>query len=204
MARRSDHSREELFELILRAAETRVRDQGTAGLTARALARAIGYTPGTLYLVFDNLDDIIVHVNARTLDRLHTTMSNAVGKASTPTDGLKAIAGAYVDFARDEPNLWRLCFEHRLPEDRPGPAWLDERIERLVALVMAPLREAVRADEPTLITAAQSLWSGVHGICMLSQTHKLAMLGDQSTEQLADSLVTHYLAGLRAQPSVGA
>lgn len=199
MARRNDHSREQLFELVLSAAETLVRDNGPAGLTARALARAIGYTPGTIYLLFHNLDDVILHVNARTLDRLHTPMAEAADSRTRPLQQLKKVARAYVDFAAADPNLWRLCFEHRLPEDMAGPAWLDERIQGLVAIVMQPLRAAVPgADQATLITAAQSLWSGVHGICMLSLTHKLAMLGEQPTEQLTDALVTHYITGLAA------
>ena len=59
MARRSDHSREELREMALAATEEIIDQQGLAGLTARKVAAGIGYTVGTLYLVFRNLDDLI-------------------------------------------------------------------------------------------------------------------------------------------------
>ena len=52
MARRSDHSREELREMAITAAEQIVVEQGYEGLSARKVAAAIGYTVGTLYLVF--------------------------------------------------------------------------------------------------------------------------------------------------------
>lgn len=71
MARRSDHSRDELREMALTAAEQIVLENGYESLSARKVASAIGYTVGTLYLVFENLDDLVLQVNARTLDRLH-------------------------------------------------------------------------------------------------------------------------------------
>ena len=57
MARRSDHSREELYELALEKAGEIAEKEGLRGLTARGVAREIGYTIGTLYNIFEDLDD---------------------------------------------------------------------------------------------------------------------------------------------------
>ena len=75
MARRSDHSREEIKEMALVAAEKMILANGKDGLSARKVAQEIGYTVGTLYLVFKNLDELILHVNGRTLDRLFEKMT---------------------------------------------------------------------------------------------------------------------------------
>ena len=75
MARRSEHSREQLTEMILNAAQQIVINDGFAGLSARKIATDIGYTVGTLYIVFDNLDDIILHINARTLDEMRQRLT---------------------------------------------------------------------------------------------------------------------------------
>lgn len=198
MARRSEHSREELRDLILEAAEQLIVDKGLGGLSARAIARRIGYTPGTIYLIFANLDDVILHVNARTLDWLLVPMQAAVAEDAPATTQLLRAARAYADFARAHPNLWRACFEHRLPETVAGPDYIDARIEQLVALIMAPLARASHAEGDALNTAAQALWSGVHGICILTLTDKLHMVGGRATEHLTDDLVTHYLNGLIA------
>ena len=48
-----------------------VQQEGLRALTARSLAAAIGYSPGTLYNLFENLDELALHVNASTLDALH-------------------------------------------------------------------------------------------------------------------------------------
>ena len=71
MARRSDHSREELYDMALEAARQIAEKEGLRGLKARRIARDIGYTIGTLYNLFEDLDDLIVHLNGRTLDDLY-------------------------------------------------------------------------------------------------------------------------------------
>lgn len=202
MARRSEHSREELRDLVLGAAEQLIVEKGLGGLSARAIARRIGYTPGTIYLIFSNLDDVILHVNARTLDWLMVPMQAAVAEDAPASTQLLRAAHAYAEFARAHPNLWRACFEHRLPETVVGPDYIDERIERLVALIMGPLARASGARGEALDVAAQALWSGVHGICILTLTNKLHMVGGQATAHLTDDLVTNYLNGLISRGSV--
>ena len=54
MARRSDHTREEIREMALVATEQIVSVAGFSALSARKIAKKIGYTVGSLYLLFDN------------------------------------------------------------------------------------------------------------------------------------------------------
>ena len=75
MARRNDHSREELYQLALGAARDIAEAEGLRGLTARRIAAEIGYSVGTLYNVFVNLDDLIIHLNGSTLDQLYKALS---------------------------------------------------------------------------------------------------------------------------------
>ena len=62
MARRSDHTREELRRLILQAARRIIRDKGVAALSARKVASDIGYTVGTIYQHFNGMDAILITV----------------------------------------------------------------------------------------------------------------------------------------------
>ncbi len=55
MGRRAVHSPEELRQLILDASRTIVETNGISGLSAREIARVIGYSPGTLYNIFETL-----------------------------------------------------------------------------------------------------------------------------------------------------
>jgi len=203
MARRSDHSREELREMALAAAERIVVEQGYEGLSARKVASAIGYTVGTLYLVFENLDDLILHVNARTLDRLHARMSESQSQCNDAGDCLLQLGQVYIRFADDDPHRFAMVFAHRSSEDRGIPAWYQEKIARMFALVeeeLEPLAKQHTRDEIT--QASRALWGGVHGICILALTDNLGIAGVDSVQDLTQSLISNYLKGFTSNGSV--
>jgi len=196
MARRSDHSREELREMALSAAEQIVVEQGFEGLSARKVAAAIGYTVGTLYLVFENLDDLILHINARTLDRLHTRMTASQAQCNDASNCLLQLGQVYIHFADEDPHRWAMVFEHRFSEDQVVPAWYQEKIARMFALVeegLEPLAGQHTHDEIT--QAARALWGGVHGICILALNDNLGVTGVDSVQDLTQTLITNYLKG---------
>jgi AcrR family transcriptional regulator len=196
MARRSDHSREELREMALSAAEGIVVEHGYEGLSARKVAAAIGYTVGTLYLVFENIDDLILQVNARTLDRLHAQMTELQANTGNPREYLVLLGQVYIRFADDDPHRWAMVFEHRLAEDREVPAWYHEKVMRMFAVVEAGLIPLAGERSPQEISqAARALWGGVHGICILALADTLGVTGVDSVQKLTTSLISHYLAG---------
>src|SRR6185503_2471639 len=101
MGRRSEHSLDQIREMALDAAEKIIRKKGVRELSTRKIAAEIGYTSGTLYLVFKNLDDLFIQVNGRTLSRLRDALSSAASSASS-TDGaeaVRALCRAYQLFA---------------------------------------------------------------------------------------------------------
>ena len=62
MARRTDHSREELEALIVKVSRNIISEQGLSQLSTRKIAAEIGYSPGTIYNVFSDLDAVISKV----------------------------------------------------------------------------------------------------------------------------------------------
>ena len=196
MARRSDHTREELYRLALDAAWEIAEEEGLRGLTARRIAGKIGYSPGTLYNLFGNLDELIVRLNGRTLDALYEACAGARLEGE-PEAALRALAGEYVRFTGEHPRLWSLLFEHHLPEGRQLPDWHHEKIMRLLGLAelaLAPLFPPSRQDERR--HSARVLWSSLHGMWSLESSGKL--VATESVTSLMDSLITYYVAGLRA------
>ncbi|MES9887759.1 MAG: TetR/AcrR family transcriptional regulator [Candidatus Sedimenticola sp. 6PFRAG1] len=196
MARRGEHSREEIRDMAMEAAEQIIVEQGHDGLTARKVASEIGYTVGTLYLNFENLDDLIMHVNARTLDRLYQVMTSGEIQNLTDEERLIRLGQIYIHFAYGDPHLWALIFEHRLPEGRPTPEWYVEKIMQIFAVVEETLIPfAPNQKENEISQAARTLWAGVHGICILGVTQKLGDVGEESVQSLARSLIVNYLSG---------
>ncbi len=197
MGRRSDHSREELYDLAIAAARNIVETGGLGALTARKVAHDIGYSPGTLYNVFDDLDDLIVHLNGRTLDALYEHLSAAPRTYDTEQD-LRALLGGYLDFLDNNRNLWSVLFEHRLSAGQALPDWYLHKINRVLGLIETALaRHLPGIDDATLANAARVIWASLHGICSLSGSGKLQIVSDQTVHAMAETLMTCFVAGLQ-------
>lgn len=179
--------------MALAAAREVAETEGLRGLTARRVAGKIGYSAGTLYNLFENLDDLIVHLNGATLDALYQALAGERPHGE-PEAALRAMARTYIGFTGRHPNLWNILFEHRLPEGQELPEGHREKVRRLLGLVesalsslFAPGREGER------LHAARVLWCGLNGICSLTS----AGTSPESAEAMADSLIINYVQGLR-------
>lgn len=197
MGRRSDHSPEALRALALAAARRVLEHEGLPGLTVRRIAREIGYSPGTLYNHFANIDDLVLQVNAQTLDQLLARLDEARRAAGAPEPALRAMARLYMDETRKAPRLWAAVFEHRMARGTPLPDWYPAKIAGLfepVEQALKPLFES--AGAAACRRAARVLWSALHGINTLAAAQKLGLVAGLSAEDMADDLVGTYLAGL--------
>lgn len=194
MGRRSDHSREELYGLALDAAERVLEGEGSKNLTVRKVAGEIGYSHGTLYNIFADLDDLIIHLNGRTLDALYRALKD-IPLDGKPEAALMRLGGGYIAFTRRHRNRWSLLFEHHPPKGRELPQWHYDKVLQLLALVekaLSPLFPPGKERER--VHSARVLWSALHGICSLEGDRKLAK--HESVEALSTSLIAFYIGGL--------
>ena len=90
MARRSDHTREELTELAIDAALALIEADGFAQFSARQVAAKIGYTVGTLYNVFGSYDSLLLHVQSQALFARTCFPSSSESEPNWRTNFLKA------------------------------------------------------------------------------------------------------------------
>lgn len=194
MARRSDHTREQLREMALSQAEAVIARDGLDALSMRKIAKAIGYTVGTLYLIFPNQDALLLAVNLRTADALHGHLLDRIA-AAEPADELRAAAMGYIDFAVANPHRWRLIFELRADEPEQA-AQVQRRVDQLFALIeslLAARRPAL--DSTALRHHATALWAGVHGIAALQVTGKLGWSGATESHPVLDALLAPIITG---------
>lgn len=195
MARRSEHSQEEIKEMVLTAAETIVIEEGFDKLKVRKIALEIGYTVGSVYMVFDNMADLIMHIKGRTLDDIDKQL-NAVVSTDNSEQTIVLLAKTYLLFARQNFNRWRMIFEHQLAANEEVPDWYQKKISKIFALVEQHFKQlGTTHSEQQSEQAAWALWSGVHGICTVSLTGKLDMLDVNSIENTVVLLVENFIAG---------
>lgn len=197
MARRSDHSREEIREMSLATCQRILMEEGIRALTARRVAKEIGYTVGTLYLIFKNFDDMILVLNGQTLDDLYSALEQAADSDNAkPDERVRALCQAYLEFAINNRARWTLIFEHELPAKTAIPEWYEKKIMRNFALVEQVLSPLVKGNDQQVSEIARALWGGVHGICILALTGNLDVTGVNDVEPLLGHLIDNFLHGL--------
>jgi AcrR family transcriptional regulator len=194
MARRSDHSKEELKELAIQCGLELIRAEGFSHFSARKVAGKMGYTVGTLYHLFGTYDDFVLHLNARTLDAwFEATCAHM--KAHTKDDPIRTLAQFYIHYSQAHTHEWVALFEYHLHEGKPVPDWYAPKMTRFFTLVEELLQPLVQNHDEAK-RAARVLWAGIHGISILSLSGKLDIVGADTAEVLAHSFVEHYMTGL--------
>ena len=195
MARRSDHTKEELQDLIVGETMKLVDAFGATNITARDIAARIGYTPGTLYTHFDDLATILLHVNVRILMHLRAEIQDATDTADDPAGRLLAMGHAYLGFAEAHPHWFALLFNHNVKPRQTVPATLQVVVDGLFELLRTELAAFDRtATDHDLELGVRALWGGVHGICALSLSDRVVTQRWRADRLVLKTLVNHFLA----------
>jgi AcrR family transcriptional regulator len=194
MARRNEHTQEELKEMIIAAAEQIVIEQGFSALTARKIAAKINYTVGSIYMVFTNMDDLITQLKANVLDAITEEM-NQLGHVP-PAQYLEEMAKTYLRFSSQNFNRWSMIFEHRLPDGNPVPECYQHKVEEAFQRVEAQFKSLTPSCSDIQIQrAARAIWGGIHGICALSLSNRLNSLDVYDIEGNMVLLVRNFVIG---------
>ena len=179
MGRRNLHSPEELKELILQAAYDIIKD-GRNNITARNIAAKIGYTAGTLYHVFESLDDIVLHLKSRALDKFEICFSEYF--AENPFT-IKNFFGFYINYCLNSRQDWLLMVE-RILEKEGVPAWYQEKFAHLFNILIATVSQATNSDYQQASTLTKLMWASAQGLCMLSLKGQLEIVNDHDLHTL--------------------
>lgn len=195
--------RAKLREALILAAERSIAAGGLAALRTRELAREIGCANGAVYNLVEDMDELILLVGSRTLDRLDRALIAAEsGGPPEPSETLVRIAVAYCDFAAENLELWRALFEHRMAPDKPLPEWSISKQLDLFRHVHQPLAALFpKRSSAELSVTARSLFSAVHGVVLLGLEQKLVAVPTDALRSELATIVRAMVTGLRAKPA---
>lgn len=199
MGRRSVHSPEELRQLILDASQTIVERNGLTGLSPREIARMIGYSPGTLYNIFENLDDVLLTLQVQLMGRTVEHLKR-VPMGPDAEKNIEALAYAYVDFAMVNRRMWNLFLAHSLPPGSSVPVLFFDYTNGLVDIARNALAPIAPGALPECVdTTARAFWAGLNGITAVAATEKGVYLTPSTAQEYAKELTTTFLRGLRCR-----
>jgi len=176
----------DLRAACLSAALELLEEGGATALSLRAVARRAGVSAAAPYRHYADREALVSAVAAVGYGELAERLAAAHPAPSTP-EQLARVGVAYVEFALEQPALFRMMFSE--PCDRDN----EERVAATAAVSLY-LREIVarcfpRADPEAL---APAIWALVHGLAFLHLDGKL----DASTPSAAADRVTAAIDGL--------
>ncbi|HUS61179.1 MAG TPA: TetR/AcrR family transcriptional regulator [Acidimicrobiales bacterium] len=184
-------------ESVMAAAREILVEEGLDAVSLRKVAASLGVTAPALYLHVAHKRDLLQGIAEQEFDKLITSFEGV--KVSDPMERARKLSHLYVQYACENPALFRAMFLFRpelAAEARDGQEPLACKPFNLIGECV---REAAKAGaikniDPDL--AALTLWTSVHGIA----TMLLAGpgFGPTSENGLADSVIDTVLAGLAA------
>jgi len=166
MARRSEHSQQEIKQMVLQAAEDIVHEQGFSALKVRKIAADIGYTVGSIYMVFANMNDLNMHIKARTWQKLLLYLEQNLDEPVALAT-IEKSAAAYLDFTVLNKGLWCMLFEHQPLMGEVVPDWYLQQSNQVFEFFYVLLKQMhSRHSDEQVHLAAQVLVKGIQGVCM--------------------------------------
>jgi AcrR family transcriptional regulator len=205
MTTQSRRAREKasLREEILEAARALFVKDGYDHVSIRQIADKIHYAPGTIYLYFEDKEEIFRTICNDTFAKLRARMSAIAEDTCDPIEKLRRAAHCYVQFALEYPSHSKLVFM-----TRESPSELEDSTSRkdmgsacfgvLCHIVQQCIDSgALRSNDAQEVS--QAAWACVHGVASLF----IAKCGFPFIEQsrLIEAVVDGLLNGIRKPQS---
>jgi AcrR family transcriptional regulator len=189
--RASRGSGEQLRDEIVAATKDLLAESASSdAVSIRLVADAVGVTPPSIYLHFADKDALIQAVVSDVFAELDKAMVAAGESVEHPLEKLRAYGLAYVRFAVEHPEHYRVATMERCPiEDQPNPldtVLADAAFVHFMATVQGCMDVGVFAPGDPLPITLQ-LWSAAHGIASLMIAKPYLPWGD--VESAADPVL---------------
>ncbi|MFK7991825.1 MAG: TetR/AcrR family transcriptional regulator [Sandaracinaceae bacterium] len=190
----------DLRNALVRAAIEMVKAAGADAFSLRGVAREVGVSANAVYRHFPDRSALlgeVARVGFQELgERMHRGRKRGALGESASVRAFKATGRAYVEFAVDEPALFRLMFgEHRASRAEVSPP------HPTPYEVLSRSLDALEVDgEIALREGAETVaWSAVHGFASLQLCGAVAFPSARARRRALDRLLEHTLGGLRSE-----
>lgn len=157
-----------------------VARDGVGKLGLRDLARAVGVSPAAPYRHFDGRGALLETLAVIGFQRF-TRMMEALADTPAP-ERLNTMGSAYVQFALENANLFRLMFSAEMSQEQwPG--------FRMASEAAFQTLRAVSGEGPDARITALAAWAKVHGLATLLLDGQIAIGPDEEVAALVGQIL---------------
>lgn len=200
---RRQRERDEIRERILDAARELFVECGFEGVTMRKVAERIEYSPTTIYLHFADKETLFRELCQADFAQLSRGFLK-LELIPDPLERLRQCALAYIQFAVEHPNHYRLMFLTPHPAAVAKDAMTnkgnpnEDAYAFLYQIVSSAIEAGLfRPEYKNANLICQTLWAAVHGVASLEITHKCEVwVGWAPLSDRAQTMMNGILRGL--------
>lgn len=178
--------KEEMRELILKAAMKLIKHEGIHNLSLRGIAEKIEYSPATVYLYFSDKAEIIHALHVKGFEILYS-MQESVSHIEDPLERLRKQGEVYMQFALENPEYYDLMFIAQLTAEK-----ISEKEEwdvgmRSYQLLRDNVQECIEKGllpQTDVDVASFAMWSFVHGMAALIIRNRCIMIPEEHLKDI--------------------
>ena len=180
-------TRDDVRAEILEASIALMNEGGLGALSMREVARRAGVSHQAPYHYFADRGAILAELAAEGFDRLTDYMVSAVGLARDKASRSRALGEAYLRFALNNPEVFRLLFRCEMVDLKNYPK-AKEHADRCFQYVADVLGAGSIADKSSAdLVPVIAAWSVAHGLATLMLEGKLGEAFGETLDQREDA-----------------
>lgn len=177
MPPKSKFSKEDVIAAALRIVES----QGEEKLTARSLGAELGSSARPIFTVFDSMDELQAEV-VRTVKEIYAV---GVTEGLKEVPAFKGVGKAYIKFAAEHPNLFRILFMKQA-DIVPSLKNVLGLIEDSFDIILLSIKQGYGLDDEVAIKLYRHMWIYSHGIAALIATGVCAFTAEEISSMLTE------------------
>ena len=177
MGRRKKEPRSVHRENIVSAASALFMERGIAATSMDDIAKAAGYSKATLYVYFENKEEIVGILVLNSMKKLYDYISSALIQHKTTKARYDFICRGLVQYQEEFPFYFKMVldkinidFEGKeyLPEERETYQIGEEINEKIKNFLLSGMEKGDLRDELEVIPAIFNFWGMLSGIIQLA------------------------------------
>jgi AcrR family transcriptional regulator len=169
IAERKQREKEEMRIVILDAARKVFLEKGYNQASIRNIAEEMEYSPGTIYLYFKDKDEIFHALHEEGFRRMLEKMQ-PLEHVPDPFERLKAMGRVYLEFARNNKDVYDLMFIIQAPIDHEKETEKWQMGQRTLDYLKDVIRQCQKKGyfkNQDVEYLSFAIWSTVHGMAAL-------------------------------------